>query len=45
MRLVLPILAVAMLVACGDKDEDTGDTAVDETEEADTAEEDTAGVE
>ena len=28
MRLVLPVLAVSLLVACGDKDEDTAaDTA------------------
>ena len=35
MRIVLPILAVAMLVACGDKDEDT---AADTASSADTAE-------
>ena len=35
MRLVLPILAVTMLMACGDKDEDT---AVDPASSADTAE-------
>jgi len=35
MRIVLPILAVAMLMACGDKDEDT---AADTASSADTAE-------
>jgi hypothetical protein len=45
MRKLSLILSLAGLIACGDKDEDTGDTAVDETEEVDTAEEDTAGAE
>ena len=36
MRLVLPILAVTLLLACGDKDEE--DTAVDTAASADTAE-------
>ena len=35
MRLVLPILAVTLLMACGDKDEDT---AADTAASADTAE-------
>ena len=34
MRLVLPILAVTLLVACGDKDEDT---AADTANSVDTA--------
>ena len=35
MRLVLPVLAVALLMGCGDKDEDT---AADTASSADTAE-------
>jgi|TARA_R110002072_G_scaffold58528_3_gene149203 hypothetical protein len=35
MRLILPVLAVAMLMACGDKDEDT---AADTAASVDTAE-------
>ena len=37
MRKLAFILSLAGLIACSDKDEDTGDTAVDETEELDTA--------
>tara|TARA_Y100001970_G_scaffold170409_1_gene208263 strand:- start:354 stop:473 length:120 start_codon:yes stop_codon:yes gene_type:complete len=37
MRKLLFVLPIAMMAACGDKDEDTGDTGVEETEE------DTAG--
>ena len=37
MRKLLFVLPIVMITACGDKDEDTGDTGVDETEEEDTA--------
>tara|TARA_Y100001937_G_C7095884_1_gene320048 strand:+ start:1289 stop:1414 length:126 start_codon:yes stop_codon:yes gene_type:complete len=33
MRKLIFILPLAGLIACGDKDEDTGDTAVEEAEE------------
>ena len=35
MRLVLPVLAVTLMMGCGDKDEDT---AADTADSADTAE-------
>ena len=37
MRKLLFVIPLAIMAACGDKDEDTGDTGVDETEEEDTA--------